>query len=75
MDKQETRIPDRVRQNLLKLKDLESALGVCGKTIGRLMKAGRFPAPVFIGHSRRWRPEDVESYLAHQVRVTALPEV
>jgi excisionase family DNA binding protein len=74
MDEQKS-IPEcQLRPRLLTCTDLESVLGVCGKTIGRLVKSGRFPAPVFIGHSRRWRPEDVDGYLAHQIRVTALPE-
>jgi predicted DNA-binding transcriptional regulator AlpA len=73
MDKQETPTEDRVRQNLFRLRDLESVLGVCGKTIGRLVKTGRFPAPLLVGHSRRWRPEDVDGYLAHQAQATGLP--
>lgn len=50
-------------QSLLTIDDLERLLKLHRRTIARLCAAGRFPRPVKIGSSNRWKREDVERVL------------
>jgi predicted DNA-binding transcriptional regulator AlpA len=44
-------------------RELQSLLKVCGRTIDRLVARGKFPAPIRVGRSRRWRDGDVRSFM------------
>jgi predicted DNA-binding transcriptional regulator AlpA len=44
---------------LLTVEDLERLLRVDRRTLSRLWKSGRFPKPLKLGGSNRWRAEDV----------------
>lgn len=47
---------------LVTLKQFASELGVCVKTIYRLIDAGKLPKPVKIGHSTRFPRSVLNSY-------------
>lgn len=42
-------------------------------TIWRWVKAGSFPPPVYFKSSRRWRRDQIESWIAHQVANSKTP--
>jgi predicted DNA-binding transcriptional regulator AlpA len=48
---------------LLTRADLQRILRLSTRTIRRLLAARELPAPIRVGHSDRWRPEDVQTYL------------
>jgi predicted DNA-binding transcriptional regulator AlpA len=50
-------------ERLLALHDLESILRVSTRTIRRLLARRQFPAPVRIGRSLRWRPDDLRAFI------------
>jgi len=55
---------------LLTTSDLERLLKVDRRTITRLVKRGELPAPLKLGGSNRWRPEDINAAidrLGHRV--------
>jgi excisionase family DNA binding protein len=52
-----------ILEPLLTRSELQAVLKVSGRTIGRLVAAGGFPAPIMVGQSCRWRAEDVAGYL------------
>jgi predicted DNA-binding transcriptional regulator AlpA len=43
--------------------ELAAALNVSEATIAKWVKAGRFPKPLPLGHTHRWRVEDVAHLL------------
>lgn len=53
---------------LLNEHEVSVRLGLSGRTIRRLESAGEFPAALRLGSSKRWRPEDVEQWLARHQR-------
>ena len=46
---------------MLSRKDVARALQVSGKTVSRLVRAGRLPAPKVIGSRPRWAREAIEA--------------
>jgi predicted DNA-binding transcriptional regulator AlpA len=48
---------------LLTTADLERLLKVDRRTIARLVKRGELPAPLKLGGSNRWRPEDIKAVI------------
>ena len=48
---------------LLTVAEVAALLKVSKITVWRQAKNGVFPAPVTIGGSKRWRPEDIEEYV------------
>ncbi len=48
-------------QPLLTMHDLERLLRLTRRTITRLCAAGKFPPPLKVGRSNRWRMEDIAS--------------
>ena len=48
---------------LLTIKEVAQRLAVSVDTIRRLAEARKFPQPVRVGRSVRWRMADVEAYL------------
>lgn len=51
--------------------ELERRMGVTRTTLWRWVKAGRFPAPHFVGEHRRWFLGDVEAWEREQMARTA----
>jgi predicted DNA-binding transcriptional regulator AlpA len=48
---------------LLTTADLERLLRVDRRTITRLVKRGELPAPLKLGGSNRWRPQDIKAVI------------
>lgn len=48
---------------LLSTSELARELRLSPKTIRRLNESGKLPRPIHIGHSLRWRREDVAKWL------------
>lgn len=53
---------------LLDMAALEQMLSLGHTTIEKLVKAGDFPPPVYIGRSRRWLMSAVEDWVERKVR-------
>lgn len=49
---------------LLDLAEVAGVLGVCKRTVQRLVAAGVLPQPVRVGHGVRLFASDVDAYLA-----------
>lgn len=49
--------------DLLTPEEVEQKCRVSSRTISRLTASGRFPKPIKIGHSNRWRAGDVNAFL------------
>jgi predicted DNA-binding transcriptional regulator AlpA len=60
--------PPSTLEPLLDYKDLEKLLGVRRRTIERWVASGRFPRPMKVGGTDRWRQSTV---LAHLDRLEA----
>lgn len=48
---------------MLNSEQVAKRCGVHASTIYRLMRDGKFPQSVKIGHQHRWRSSDVESFI------------
>lgn len=57
----ERRLDDR----LVDLKTVVACLGVCARTVHRLVAAGELPPPAKVGRASRWFMSDVDGYLAN----------
>jgi predicted DNA-binding transcriptional regulator AlpA len=53
-------------KRLLGIGELTERLGKDSRTVGRWCRAGRFPAPVYVGTRRAWRLEAVEAWEVEQ---------
>jgi predicted DNA-binding transcriptional regulator AlpA len=53
---------------LLSVRDVAARLGICTQSVWRLVAAGGFPTPIYIGQSLRWSIADVDQYLATKLR-------
>jgi excisionase family DNA binding protein len=51
---------------LLTINDLARLLGLSPKAIYNRRHRGELPRAIVLGHSLRWRPEDVEQWIAQQ---------
>lgn len=51
-------------ERLLHKKEVEARVGLCGRQIDKLAKTGRFPAPIHLGRSVRWRAADLDAFIA-----------
>ncbi len=49
---------------LLSAETVAELLGISIRTLWRLRAAGRLPRPVRLGGSVRWRPEDIQAWIA-----------
>ena len=49
---------------LVDLKRVAALLGVCGRTVHRLIAAGELRPPVKVGRASRWFVSDVEGYMS-----------
>jgi len=55
-------------ERLLPLSEVQAALGGFHRTtIYGWIKKGRFPAPIKIGGSSRWTPDDIEAFKAKRM--------
>lgn len=52
---------------LLKLRDVEEAVGLCRASIYARIQSGEFPAPVKIGRSSRWPATEVDQWIDSQI--------
>lgn len=48
---------------LLDVRGVAQAMMISERTIWKLVKLGRFPAPIHIGRTARWHAEDVARYI------------
>jgi len=62
-DAQAARATRPALEPLLTTKDLEALLRVHRRTVTRLCRSGRLPAPIKIGGSNRWRLSDINQAL------------
>lgn len=62
-------------RELLKSAEVAELLGVHVLTLRALSKSGRFPKPLTIGRTYRWRRKDVELFIASGSVVPMTPEV
>lgn len=44
-----------------------NVMNISPSTLGRMIKAGEFPQPVWFGRQMRFRRDEVEAFLAHGV--------
>ena len=51
------------RPRLLKASDVANTASISIRTLWRLVSAGKFPAPIRIGGSTRWRAADLERWI------------
>lgn len=54
---------NQTSEDLMNLEDLAIKLKISKRTIRRLNDAGKFPLPLRIGRSMRWRSSDIQSWL------------
>ena len=52
------------QDRLIDLKVLTGLLGVCSRTIHRLVASGELPPPAKVGRASRWFVSDVDRYMA-----------
>lgn len=63
-------IPDRRRSRVLRLPEVASRLGVSHDTVRRMVRDGRFPAPLEIARrSIGWLEADLDAWLAERRRI------
>lgn len=63
----DSREPEQVSpamQTLLKPAEVAARLAVNPRTLRRLVHLGQVPAPVTVGGAKRWRPADLDAWLA-----------
>ncbi len=51
-------------RTLLTKRIVARRLGVCPRTVERLIAAGTFPRAMMVGSARRWEPSDVDRFIA-----------
>lgn len=56
-------LSDKADEYLLPIAEVSKRIGFAESTIFRFMKEGRFPKPVSIGTSKRWKNSDVEAWI------------
>ncbi|MBI5864816.1 MAG: excisionase family DNA-binding protein [Planctomycetes bacterium] len=59
LERQAAAVVDR----LLTVREVAARLGISGRQIQKLLASGRFPAPVRLGRSVRWRDGDVSRFI------------
>jgi excisionase family DNA binding protein len=50
-------------RTLLTKRVVARRLGVCSRTVERLVAAGTFPKALMVGSARRWEPSDVDRFI------------
>lgn len=56
-------VEKKMGKALLGAAQVAKQLGISRRTFESLVKEGNAPGFVWIGHQRRWRPEDVEGFI------------
>ena len=56
-------------RGLLSKRETARELGVCVRTLERLIASGEFPKPLKVGSGSRFQPDDVSNYIARLVAV------
>ncbi len=51
-------------EQLIKTEAVEEIVGLSGKSLSRMVKAGKMPKPLTVGGSRRWRRSDIQGWIA-----------
>ncbi|MBI5865344.1 MAG: excisionase family DNA-binding protein [Planctomycetes bacterium] len=59
LERQAAAVVDR----LLTVREVAARLGISGRQVQKLLASGRFPAPVRLGRSVRWRNGDVSRFI------------
>ena len=62
----ETNDDAEVPRSLLTIDDLMKMFGVSRETVRKMRLRPDFPKPIDIGISNRWRPEDIDNFLANK---------
>ncbi len=58
--------------SLLNMKDVTSRLGLCRRTVERMVSSGRFPRGLRVSpRNLRWRAADVEAFIASRATEAA----
>ncbi len=57
------------RERLLRLKEVQQQVGICGSHIYNLIRAGKFPAPIKLLGGRRsaWIQSEVSAWIDGQI--------
>lgn len=62
-------------QALLRLPKVEAATGYKRSTIYKLVKEGKFPAPISLGErSTAWVSDEIDGWITERIRVSREPE-
>lgn len=59
--------PIPATEKLLPLPEVESRSGFKSSFLYQLIKSGKFPAPVKIGTSSRWRESEIQAWIQAQI--------
>ena len=67
MNENENQTPNRER--LLRLKEVQDRVGLCGSHIYNLIRENRFPAPIKLLGSRRsaWVESEIDAWINKQI--------
>ncbi|MCA9198888.1 MAG: helix-turn-helix domain-containing protein [Planctomycetales bacterium] len=57
-------IPGKPEPQLADDETIARMLGVCRKTVSRMADSGRMPSPVRLGRAKRWRINEVQSWIS-----------
>lgn len=52
-----------VGDRLMTVREVAARMGVCGRQVQKLLASGRFPLPVRLGRSVRWREGDIALFI------------
>lgn len=63
--------PPTTEPLLMTVADVAQLLQVTGRTVNNLVRAGRLPAPLRLGHHPRWHREQLLQWLAVQADAAA----
>lgn len=58
---------------LLTVHDLSGVLKISPRSIWRLVRAGRLPAPIHLGASTRWKVAEIAAWLSQDRPVDEIP--
>jgi predicted DNA-binding transcriptional regulator AlpA len=58
-------VPDQV-DRLVRIAEVEQIVGSERTTISRMVKAGRFPCPIYVGTRRLWTMSSLQAWIRGQ---------
>lgn len=53
---------------LLTIQDIMQMFSVTKQTVYRWVRTGKFPPPITVGRSSRWRVKDVDAFLSRKAK-------